>query len=427
MMPIGLRIFCVSAAILALLLLFAGCMAVWVTASMRTKYGEDLSAYQSMRRYVLDHWLDADIEPRTHPDSSPIVDISDSAVIDVSEPDASESTTQLAKFDKIAGRVLLTRTTGSKAPIILPCELTNGGLPLLMVRIPGSSPTKVVLDTASDYLLIADKDKCKQCSVDIYGGAPSDAKQEANAPKVKVYFGSQVDDVQFQVRDIQLGDFAIVKKVPVGVVKARKTRVEDNTHTFNILGIGAMGMRNASLGTSMIERLLQNYNQPNVFGFYFGADMRDGLFVLGYAAKKTRPILTLPMYPHPTKPYYLLKIASLELVPHPDGNKQTVIVNNVDQKLPEMLVDTGANFMALPKSLEPYFKRKGQVHELYFHFETPEGLKSLRIPHSRLYNRKGLELFYFAQDRAVLGTFGMSLFSYVEFDFVRKPTLRFWV
>lgn len=428
MMPTGLRLFCVIAAILAALLLFAGCAAIWVTSIMRSKYGDDITAYQSMHRYFQDYWLDADVESRTHPDNNPMLDTSSQAKATASDPDISgNASSRLAKIEKIAGRVLLTRTTGSTAPMILPCELTNGGLPLLMVRIPGSSPTKVVLDTASDYLLIADKDKCKKCSVDIYGGAPSDAAQESNAPQVKVYFGSQVDDVQFQVRNIQLGDFAIVKQVPVGVVKARKSRIEDNTHTFNILGIGGMGMRNASLGTSMIERLLQHYNQPNVFGFYFGADLRDGLFVLGYAAKKADPILTLPLYPHLTKPYYLLKIASLELVPHPDGDRKSIVVDNADQKLPEMLVDTGANFMALPSSLESYFKQKGQVHELYFHFETPEGLKSLRIPHLRLYNRKGRELFYFADDRAVFGTFGMALFSYVEFDFVRKPTLRFWV
>ena len=177
----------------------------------------------------------------------------------------------------------------------------------------------------------------------------------------------------------------------------------------------------------VFQVILQHYNQPKVFGFYFGADLRDGLFVLGYAAKKSEPVLTLPLYPHTTKPYYLLKIASLELVPPVDSETQTIVVDNTNQTLPEMLVDTGANFMALPDSLEPYFKKKGQVHEMYFHFETSEGLKSLRIPHSRLYNRKGRELFYFAEDRAVLGTFGMSLFSYVEFDFVRKPTLRMWV
>jgi hypothetical protein len=418
MMPPGLRIFCIAAAILAGCLLLAGTAAIWVTAQMRTHYGEDLTAYQSMRRYMQDYWLDADVESRTHPDSSPLL----------TDASGNVDAARLARIDQIAGRVLLTRAADmTTPPMILPCELTNGGLPLLMVRIPNSSPTKVVLDTASDYLLIADKDKCKQCSVRIYGGAPSDLAQEAQAPRVKVYFGSQVDDVQFQTRTIQLGDFAIIEDVPVGIVTARKTRIADNTHTFNILGIGAMGMRNATLGTSMIERLLQKYNQPKVFGFYFGADSRDGLFVLGYAAKKNAPALSLPLYPHSSKPYYLLKIASLELVPHPESNKQTLLIDNADQKLPEMLADTGANFMALPTTLEPYFKDKGQVHELYFHFETPDGLASLRIPHSRLYNRKGRELFYFSEDRAVLGTFGMTLFSYVEFDFVRKPMLRMWV
>lgn len=416
MMPPGLRIFCITAAILAGCLLLAGTAAIWVTAQMRSQYGEDLSAYQSVRRYMQDYWLDADIESRTHPDSSPLIsDISDNV-----------NAARLARVDQIAERVLLTRVSNGQPPMILPCELTNGGLPLLMVRIPGTSPTKVVLDTASDYLLIADKDKCKKCSVSIYGGAPSDASQEADAPQVKVYFGSQVDDVQFQVRVIQLGDFTTIDDIPVGIVKARKTRIANNTHTFNILGIGAMSMRNASLGTSLIERLLQNYNQPKVFGFYFGADMRDGLFVLGYAAKNAAPDLSLPLYPHSTKPYYLLKIASLELVPHPDSDMQPLLIDNADQSLPELLADTGANYMALPTSLEPYFNKKGQVHEMYFHFETPDGLASLRIPHSRLYNRKGRELFYFSDDRAVLGTLGMTLFSYVEFDFVSKPTLRLW-
>lgn len=385
---------------------------------MRGQYGQDMTAYQSVRQFVHDYWLDGDVEPRDGSANSPQVPEMNS--------NALNGSSQLAKLEPFTNRVLLGRNTNGVAPVILPCELTNGGLPLLMVRIPGSPPTKVVLDTASDYLLIADMHKCKKCSVKMYGGAKSDLKQEAQSRSIKVHFGSQVDDVQFQTRDIQLGDFAVIPQVPVGLVKARKTRIKGNTHTFNILGIGAMGMTSDALGTSMIERLLQNYNQPKVFGFYFGEDLRDGLFILGYATKKTAPALVLPLYPHPTKPYYLLKIASLELIAHPSMGTGPILLENKNGMIPEALVDTGANFAAFPSVLEPYFAQKGRVHELYFHFATPTGLQSLRIPHSRLYNRKGREVFYFSDDRCVIGTFIMSLFSLVEFDFESGPTLRCW-
>jgi len=428
MMSPQLRTFCILTASLAILLLIVGSSAIAVTHSMRSKYGPNLSAFQSARRFMQDYWLDGDVTSRTDPESSPILPTNSTTMPSHQSASSSEMETQLSTIDRIAGRVLLTRQTGTKAPVILPCELTNGGLPLLMVRIPGSPPTKVVLDTASDYLLIADINECKKCSVKIYGGAQSDQTQESSTSRIKVYFGSQIDDVQFQTRDIQLGAFTVISQVPVGIVKSRETRIEHNTHTFNIMGIGAMGMTSAALGVSMIERLLAQYDQPKVFGFYFGADLRDGLFVLGYAAKKASPILTLPLYPHRTKPYYLVRIASIDLIPHPElTDVEPMRLDNATNQFPEALVDTGANYAALPASLEPYFAQKGRVHELHFNFKTPAGIKSLRIPHSRLYNRKGREVFYFAQDRFVIGTFIMSLFSYVEFDFMETPALRFWI
>lgn len=403
----ALRIFCIVAACIAFLVLFCSILTIWITSTMRAKYGPNLSAFSSIKLYLQEHWLDANVEPRTLPNNSPI------------------APTQIVPAT-YANRVLVGRNVVSVEPVVLPCELTNGGLPLITLRFPNGSPIRVVLDTASDYLLLADKNSCKKCSVHIYGGGVSDVDQN-DAPHYKVYFGSQIDNVQFQTRSIQLSDFTTIDNVPVGMVKSRQTRIKNNSHTFNIMGIGAIHMKSGKWGLSIIERLLKHYDQPRVFGFYFGVDLKEGLFVLGFAEKKAPPVLTLPLYPHPHKPYYLLKISAIELVPHADLAQDPVIINNISNTLPEALVDTGANFMALPSSLKRYFHHKKSVHELYFYFETPHGLRSIRINHSRLYNRRGRKLFYFAPDRCVIGTLVLSLFSFVEFDFESQPTLRFWI
>lgn len=341
-------------------------------------------------------------------------------------------------------------------PVILPCELVNGGLPLLMVRIPGSPPTKVVLDTASDFLLIADLKRCKHCYVKKYGGTASDPKQERASSRVTVHFGSQRDDVEFQLRDIQLGDFTAIEKVPVGVVKSRKSQnTSKGAHTFNILGIGGMGAIQTTTGkitgshVSLIERLLDHYNQPHVFGFHFSQDRVSGLFVLGHAVRHTPPMLEIPMVVHPDKPYYLAIVDTVTLVPKPgSGFKQLVLDNSkvymsdvdasnlhTDQQqqpthhvFPEVLIDTGANFTAFPRFMERYFSKRGQVFAVHFTFRKKTGESCvLQINQQLLYSRTGQKLFYFAPDRCVIGTSVMTSYDYVEFDFSPPHAmLRLW-
>ena len=302
----------IAMGILACILVFCGFTAMLIVYTTRKKYNPNMTPNESIQRFLHDYWVDGDVLPRTHPASSPVVPEQDSSAQDVEIHKLPSVPTVLSQhITQLSDRVL-DRNVHGVEPLILPCELTNGGLPLLMVRVEDSPPTKVVLDTASDYLLIADKDECKKCSVKMYGGARSDPSQE-HKQHFKVYFGSQIDKVQFQTLDIQLGDFAVLESFPVGIVKARETRIKKNTRTFNIMGIGAMGMRGGTMGLSLIERLLRYYGQPDVFGFYFGTNLRDGLFVLGYVAKKTEPIFTVPLYPHMTKPYYLLKLHAITL------------------------------------------------------------------------------------------------------------------
>lgn len=393
-MTSSLRTVCIVLGIVLGFIVLVGIVVVWVTTFMRNRIDPHLSPFESVHRFLKWEWLDAYVAPTSDSTKEKQVQLS-------IEPSMSDRTQQ----------------KGSSRPILLPCDLTNGGLFLLLIRIPGSPPTRVILDTASSFLLLADLDKCQKCSASIYGGAKSDASQE-HLSRVVVHFGSQKDDVQFQVRDVQLVNEDIVPNISVGMVQARETRIAKNTHTFNIMGIG-----NIMDPKSIIRRLLQYYHQPLAFGFYFGENLKAGSFVLGHAIRQTQPVLSLPLHIHESKPYYLLQIHNIRLI---SNQQQTLDFPESRFPIPETLADTGANFLALPDFLEPYFDEYS-IDSMEFQFDTVDGIKTLFVPHSRLYNSRGRKVFYFNSNLCVIGTLIMSLFSFVEFDFVQNPTLRFWI
>lgn len=323
--------------------------------------------------------------------------------------------------------------------IVFPIALFNGGLPLLSLHIGESgSKAAVILDTASEHLLVGDTERCKTCSNDMFGGARgSDSSDDKLSNKTNVVeFGSQKDHVEYRTEDVYMDGY-IVPNIKFGLVVHRESLTNKTNTTYNIMGLGGA----QTIPGSFINELHARLRKPArlVFGFSLGDTGDDyvdetGVFVMGriprdlrarWASNPDHPSFVVPLHRTPINPYcYMSHTIRIFGRPNrPNRSNHTPIpfpTNNIP-----IIFDTGSNFSDFPKSMEPFFQ---QIESLSLVFSNNE---VMHIPESglRWHHRHRSALIHFTNQQYItIGTVILSKFACFEFDFSNPstPNLNFY-
>jgi hypothetical protein len=309
--------------------------------------------------------------------------------------------------------------------IVFPVALFNGALPLIMMHVGESgSRAAVILDTASEQLLLGDVERCESCSTDMFGGARgSDSENDPRHGSGIVQFKTQKDHVEYRVEDVYIDEFNI-PQLKFGLVTRRENLTQETTTTYNILGLGGAQTIPDAMLNQMHTRLRKGKHR--VFGFMLGQTGNDqvdqhGYFVLGPIPRPlldATPIVQIPLHRKPTSPYYYTCHAE-QIIAHLRNN--TSVVYNL-KNFPVMF-DTGSNYSHMPLAIEQYFPALDRLEFVF------PGNNRLMIPNSGLMWNKtpSSPLVRFSHTTILtIGTIILSKFKAIEFHLDPVPHVDFY-
>lgn len=309
--------------------------------------------------------------------------------------------------------------------VVFPVALFNGALPLIMIHVGESgSMAAAIIDTGSEMLLLADTERCKTCSSELFGGARgSDSANDRRHGSGVIVFGSQKDHVEFRQEDIFIDEFNI-PSIKFGLVTDRQSLTKGTNITYNIMGIGGAQKLPHALLNQIHNKLRPN--KARQFGFMLGNSGNDfldddGVFVVGPFPKMLlddKPIVKIPLHTNPLSTYYYTSEITSCTAHLRDKQSIKYAIRNFP-----IMFDSGSNYSDFPKAMSQHF---GQLESIELVFDNHT---SLFLPNSGLmWNRRASSPLVTFTDTTIItiGTIMLSKFKAFEFILDPSPLLNIY-